>query len=649
MIDIFQISKALGNAKSTPGGVLCRCPCHDDKEASLSLKVTAQGKLAVNCFAGCDWRQIFDELERLSLLPKKDFVKKTQGPQPKEIIYRYVDENGDELFQKVRFANKKGVHRHFEKDLINDDGTRGGYVWNIQGIRNVLYNLPAVLANEVIYLCEGEKDADNLTARGLVGTTNNCGAVSWQDVFTETLRGKVVVICQDNDDAGKKRTQRLIQKLTPVVKELRLFIPKNVPAHGDVTDWIEAGGDVKEIFAQSSVVEKKSDKKQKATREQYFQLFDSVLNNPRKCIFSEKLMTFDEVAQLWNPAVNYLDVIKSEAAVAEETAGLEFKQSLIQPHFFAFENSKRPEFLVELPEWDQRDRISEMAYFVKLKREAGVSESAFSEMLKEWMGVMFQRLFDPMVQNKIMILQGGQGVGKDTWISMLTDGLGQFAVPFTLTHEDKDMYLKLHRGLVMKISEFDRTAKAEVATLKDIITAPSTDIRAPYDRDAKIRRSRCSFISSANIENILRDYTGNRRFMIFEIESIEYAYKGWSEDEKREWRLQCLAEAAYLAKVDYKASAESLGEMGDYIRRKTPEDPADETLREYMRALKTDELKYSGRSEISEHELLDLTHDIKQRTGLNVRAIREQLRRRCGIYRREGEKRVWYYRTEMEH
>lgn len=634
-----QIANALGRGKKTPGGWLCQCPCHEDKESSLSVKLTQAGKIAVNCFAGCTWQTIYAELRSRNLLPAEEKRPKPQG-QWSEIqkIYSYTDEFGKELFQKVRTATKKGIHRHLGPD--------GKWIWNIQGVRNVLYNLPKVIESPLVYICEGEKDADTLNAAGLVATTNNCGAVAWQESFTPFLKDKKIVICQDNDDAGKKRTRKLVIELSGVVKELRIFEPPNVPDHGDVTDWAKAGNDPLDIFRLSRAVTPEDGKGQKATRDQYFELFNRILGNPRKCIFSEKLMSHDADSGLWNPAVNLLELIKSEAAVVNEGGKLKFSLSLVQPHFFAFEATKRPEFLVQIPEWDGDSRILAMAALVTLKKEAGVDEYHFSELLKEWCGTMFRRLYDPMIQNKILVLQGGQGVGKDTWISMLLDGLGQFSVPLSVVKDDKDTFLNLHRGLVMKISEFDKTAKTETSILKDIITTPNTNIRAPYDRDAKLRHSRCSFVSSANIENILRDHTGNRRFLVFEVESIDYAYRDWPEDQKREWQMQCLAEAKWLADNRYQASAEATASIKDYIQQKTPDDPAEDTVREYEAACtKVLGFDLGLKSELTETEITEIVAHIKQRTGGYSRAIRQQLRRRVGVYNRTGDKAFWTYKV----
>lgn len=261
---------------------------------------------------------------------------------------------------------------------------------------------------------------------------------------------------------------------------------------------------------------------------------------------------------------------------------------------------------------------------------------------------MFQRLHNPMVQNKILVLQGGQGIGKDTWISMLVDGLGQFSIPLAVIKEDKDTYLNLHRGLVMKISEFDKTARAEVSTLKDIITAPSTNLRAPYDKDSKVRMSRCSFISSANVEDLLRDYTGNRRFLIFEIESIKYEYEKWSEADKREWQLQCLAEMRQLAADNYTALESSVNEMREYIETWTPTDPAEDAAGRFIQIIKGQqgEVEWDIAQDLNptDDRVVDAINTISKELGLRWRAVSSMLRRKLGVKRRVGGARTWVYR-----
>jgi len=47
--------KEVTEIPTEPGSYKTRCPCHEDSEASLSVLITEEGRMIVNCFAGCDW------------------------------------------------------------------------------------------------------------------------------------------------------------------------------------------------------------------------------------------------------------------------------------------------------------------------------------------------------------------------------------------------------------------------------------------------------------------------------------------------------------------------------------------------------------------------------------------------------------------
>ena len=62
-----EIASALGGAKPTSGGWLAKCPAHDDRRASLSLR-DGEKRLLAYCFAGCGWAQIREALTARGLL-----------------------------------------------------------------------------------------------------------------------------------------------------------------------------------------------------------------------------------------------------------------------------------------------------------------------------------------------------------------------------------------------------------------------------------------------------------------------------------------------------------------------------------------------------------------------------------------------------
>jgi len=634
------IAHALGGAAATPTGYLCKCPCHDDASASLSLTESHSGEIILNCFAGCDWKLVKKELQSRGLI---DTTIPGNVSRPLSIgrglaegtkYYVYKDIVGNVLCRKVKLPNKKMWFERFE---------RGQWIPKLAGMVVPLYNLSSVLAADLVYLCEGEKDAETLISAGLVGTTSHSGAGSWLDLHTKQLEGKTVILIPDNDDPGRKRVSLVSRKLAGHVKELRVFVPDGVPDHGDVTDWVQNGGNPAEILAKSAVVEARKNSKT-ASRFDYYALFDTVFDNPRKCIFAEKLMCKETSSGLWNPAINELDRVKSEALYRNESSDVKFKVGDVAYHFAQYQFMKEPEFLVDIPPWDGEDRISAMAYLMTLRKSAGVSVASFSELLKEWCGLVFQRLYDPMIQNRILVLQGGQGVGKDTWTNMLVGGLGQFCVSLNVVGDDKDTYLSLNRGLVMKISEFDKTSRTEVSTLKDLITSPDSNVRAPYDRDSKMRLNRCSFISSANAEQLLRDSTGNRRFLILEVVNIQYAYAGWDKERVKDWQMQCLAEMIHLAECKYTASESAWREMRDYIESKTPEDFIDDIAEHFLQAFKAYEAcsMLSVKSEImaSDAVVRDICSTIARQHGVKLTTVRAAIQTRFGVRKRMGEERV---------
>ncbi len=65
-----EITKALGGSWHGSYGT-ARCPAHDDREPSLSIRDGADGEPMFTCFAGCDWRDIKDVLRARGLLPER--------------------------------------------------------------------------------------------------------------------------------------------------------------------------------------------------------------------------------------------------------------------------------------------------------------------------------------------------------------------------------------------------------------------------------------------------------------------------------------------------------------------------------------------------------------------------------------------------
>jgi DNA primase len=138
--------------------------------------------------------------------------------------YDYTDETGKLLFQCVRYQPKAFKQRRKAKPSDPPEKIREGWVWNLKGVRRVLYRLPEVIKAQIVMVAEGEKDADNLTKLGFTATTNPMGAEKWRDEYSETLRGRDVVVfgdVGDEDGAGERHTAQRIQSLNGVAKSIK--------------------------------------------------------------------------------------------------------------------------------------------------------------------------------------------------------------------------------------------------------------------------------------------------------------------------------------------------------------------------------------------------------------------------------------------
>lgn len=171
-----------------------------------------------------------------------DLYAKVHGSRPSSdpnvlTAYDYHAEDGSLLYQVVRKIPKAFVQRR-------PDGS-GGWIWKMAGVTRVPYHLPDLMRapdDTLVFICEGEKDVDRLRAAGLVATTNPGGAGKWLPSMSPYLRGRDVIILQDNDIAGADHALDVAGKLHGIARTITIHLPPGLPEKGDVSDWIQAGG-----------------------------------------------------------------------------------------------------------------------------------------------------------------------------------------------------------------------------------------------------------------------------------------------------------------------------------------------------------------------------------------------------------------------
>lgn len=164
--------RALNDRGCRHNGRSAQCPAHEDRSPSLSFGRADQfAGVLVSCRAGCHLEDVLGALE----LTKADLFDEPRQRRAGCVVlaeYPYVDATGTLLFVK---------ERRYPKDFrVRRPDVRGGWEWKLGDTRPVLYQLPAVLdaiaADRTVYVVEGERDVDALTARGFTATCNFDGA-----------------------------------------------------------------------------------------------------------------------------------------------------------------------------------------------------------------------------------------------------------------------------------------------------------------------------------------------------------------------------------------------------------------------------------------------------------------------------------------
>lgn len=200
------------------------------------------------------------------------------------------------------------------------------------------------------------------------------------------------------------------------------------------------------------------------------------------------------------------------------------------------------EFVAGLPEWDGvTDHIASVASMVTVRGE----HDYFARCFKKWFVGFIAGLFDPEeVNHEILVLIGSQGKYKSTFFRhLLPPELRQYST-LKLMNESitKDELFKLAQMALVCLEEIDNMKQRELNQLKALTTMSTINERRAYGKFHEHLKHIASFCATGNNLHYLTDRTGNRRFLSFEVISIEvpqqhhYDYAGLYAQAYHLWR-----------------------------------------------------------------------------------------------------------------
>lgn len=280
-MQVKEFIELLENVQQQGDGYIAKCPAHEDNKNSLSIAEGDDGRVLVNCFAGCSHQEVVRSLG----LQEKDLFNSTSvqvGSQPnasalgksekpksepkpkketkeKKLLPELPTKFGKSFITKrYEYKNAEGeviyvVCRTESKDFPVFTKVEGGWTAG-RTVPAVPYKYPELIRgiaeNATIYIVEGEKDVETMIAHGFCATTVPGGGGTWLAEYNNIFRDCNVVLLPDNDPTGKKQAKKICENIGDLAKTLKIV---NLPVANekeDVTDFFEHYGGTAERLEQ---------------------------------------------------------------------------------------------------------------------------------------------------------------------------------------------------------------------------------------------------------------------------------------------------------------------------------------------------------------------------------------------------------------
>jgi hypothetical protein len=251
-VNIDDVISRLQQVKRSGTGYMARCPAHEDKDPSLSVDSGTDGRVLINCHAGCSPDAI---VRALGLELRDLFTDESGNGQGRG--RRWTKDEADEELRRRGIRPETAQQFHVEVDIERQawcyplgrrrgkkykafpNGNGRAKYWVPQGQRQGVYHLGPCSNREHTWLVEGEPDVWIMHQAGMHAFTFTSGAGSVpRDAALEVAAAGIglVHIVYDRDEAGRSGAQKAAEALRKagvrcVVHEL----PPSVGKGGDVT------------------------------------------------------------------------------------------------------------------------------------------------------------------------------------------------------------------------------------------------------------------------------------------------------------------------------------------------------------------------------------------------------------------------------
>ena len=176
--------------------------------------------------------------------------------------------------------------------------------------------------------------------------------------------------------------------------------------------------------------------------------------------------------------------------------------------------------MLEGVEWDGTDRFMELCEILGIQNDR-LSIILLRKFLNAAWMLAHNDAADPQGADGMLVLVGGQGVGKTSFCRVLGAARGQYKLGQYIDPRDKDTMRRATSAWIVELAEIETTMRGDLERLKAFITAERDETRLPYARADRKTPRRTAFIGTCNSTEFLVDPTGSRRFWTIPVKDMD--------------------------------------------------------------------------------------------------------------------------------
>lgn len=381
---------------------------------------------------------------------------------------------------------------------------------------------------ETIIIVEGYKDTIVANANGFNAVGVDSASTIIDEGIISTLKNKCdnLILIYDNDNAGKIGSEKNAKKHGLISFELS---KKLIGTNGkDISDYFSHGNDAETLKKQiSEYIKDYSPKKpEKLSKFEQVEVFlnqhydiryNEVSNQIESRLIKENTPNYTTLNE--NNVFRFLQHNNISFSIANLT-------SLLKSDYVKQYNPFKTYF-ENLNNWNEQkdvDYIDKLTDYIYVLDD---DKNRFKTQFKKCLVRTVACAIDDSVVNKqvFVFVHEEQNSGKTTLIRWLCPPELKHYIAENISI-DKDSLIAMCENFIINMDELATLSKAEINSLKSVLSKDVVKIRRPYDRTPSFAPRRASLFGSTNKTEFLNDETGNVRWLCFELKSkINWDYK----------------------------------------------------------------------------------------------------------------------------